>query len=120
MPVEEAPVVMRNDDVSVRPHPAVSSHDTLHVEECAHRPVELDVLVERHKVARNADPPHVSLKQDNLGAWAVPAEAMDRHSISDRHVAVDELEPVADVEQVEGKLGIVVKGHGGGLIASGN
>src|SRR5215471_2366353 len=109
MPIEETPVMMRNDDVGVTAHPRVCTHDAFNVKERSHRPIELDVLVERHEVARNADAPDICLDHDNLGPRAVPAEAMDRDSVCNLHLAIDELEPVADIEQVEGKLGIVVQ-----------
>jgi hypothetical protein len=98
----------------------VGVHDCLDVEEGAHRPVQLDVLVERHEVARDAAAPGVGLDQDDLRAEAVPAEVMDGHPIGNPHVAVDELEPVAHVEQVEGKLEVVVLGPLRGWMASGS
>jgi hypothetical protein len=41
--------------MSALAHPGVGAHDGLDVEEGAHRPVQLDVLVERDKVAWDAD-----------------------------------------------------------------
>ena len=111
MPIEEPPVVVRYDDVSVHPHPGVGAGDALDVKEGAHGPVQFDVLVEGHQVARNANPSHGSVKQHHLGAGAVASQQMYGYPIRNAHVPIHELEAITNVEQIEGEFRIVVEGR---------
>src|ERR687894_66342 len=105
--LEELPVVLWHDDVGVRIHPGVGSHEFIQIKERSHRPVQLPVEIEVEKIAGKADPASVGIDQNCLTSRCVAAQLLERDAISPPEVAVDSLQAISQLKQVEPILAVI-------------